>query len=96
MGQPNTPHSDAALEHHWSEFTSNVSRRLDAGRKVYGDTSFERPLERVVTEIQEELEDVCGWSFILWTRLQNLKQRLPKQEEVENAKPVRRHTANPS
>jgi hypothetical protein len=81
MDQTNTPQSDAAIEECWTEFTSKVSRRLDAGRRVYGDSSFERPLKRVVTEIQEELEDVCGWSFILWTRLQNLKQH-PEIEDT--------------
>lgn len=60
-------------------FIANVRARLEAGAIQYGNRSFRRPLPELLIEIQEELEDVCGWSAILWVRLEQLR------EAVENA-----------
>ena len=70
-----TPLSDAA-EPHVNRFVENVSRRYQVGKRDYGDSSFNRPLESLITEIQEELEDVAGWSAIQWSRLEVLKQKI--------------------
>jgi hypothetical protein len=70
-----TPKSDAALEQ-WGSFTDEIRQRLESGKRAYGDSSFERPEERLVTEIQQELLDVTGWSFILWHRLEALRSRV--------------------
>jgi len=50
--------------------------RLEAGR-VYETTNpaVERPTVDLIREIQEELEDVSGWSCALWARLEALKGR---------------------
>lgn len=32
-----------------------------------------RPATELIAEVQEELADVCGWSAILWSRLQRLR-----------------------
>jgi hypothetical protein len=60
----------------WSTFTAAVARRLEAGREDYGDRSFTRPPPELVDEIAEELLDVCAWSFILWHRVEGLRDRL--------------------
>jgi hypothetical protein len=70
-----TPKSDAALEQ-WGSFTDEIRQRLESGKRAYGDSSFERPEERLITEIQQELLDVTGWSFILWHRLEALRSRV--------------------
>lgn len=70
-----TPKSDAAIAR-FEGFTSEVRSRLEAGKRAYGDSSFETPLERMITEIQQELMDVTGWSFILFDRLEELRERL--------------------
>jgi len=57
-------------------FVAKVQDRLHMGAEAYGDRSFERPPAEIVEEIQEELEDVCGWSYCLWLRLEEIKQRL--------------------
>jgi hypothetical protein len=75
-----TPKSDAALRR-WPEFTGEVHARLDMGKRIYGDDSFERPLERLLVEIQQELMDVCGWSFIMWSRLEKMKARTTSAED---------------
>ena len=75
-----TPKSDAALAQ-WPEFADEIYARLNMGRRTYGDDSFDRPLERLVIEIQQELMDVCGWSFIMWRRLEEMKARIASLED---------------
>lgn len=69
------PISAAALQL-WPAFVAAVSGRLEAGAREYGDHSFRRPAGELVREIEQELLDVAGWSFILWARLGALKGRL--------------------
>ncbi len=70
-----TPESDAALEE-WDRFTSRIRERLENGKRVYGDGSFERPLASLAEEIRQELEDVGGWAFITWIRVNRLEAQL--------------------
>lgn len=54
-------------------FLARVRRRLEAGAAEYGDASHQRPNDDLVDEIQQELEDVCGWAAILWAKLDRLR-----------------------
>jgi hypothetical protein len=58
------------------------------GERDYGNKSFNRPFGELLDEIQQELEDVCGWSAILWSRLQRLRDELaigvPRGQEAED------------
>jgi hypothetical protein len=38
--------------------------------------SPDRAEVELIDEIQQELEDVCGWSCVLWAKLQAIKVRL--------------------
>jgi hypothetical protein len=58
----------------WDRFASKVIARLESGQEEYGDVSLTLPTERLVDEIQQELEDVAGWGLILWTRLQRCRK----------------------
>jgi hypothetical protein len=64
----------------WSAFAAAVASRLEAGRLSYGDRSFARPPGALLGEVAEELLDTCAWSFILWSRLHALRERLPGPE----------------
>lgn len=68
-----TPLSDAALCE-FDSFMRRVRERLENGRRVYGDSSFERPLTSLVEEIRQEVLDQAGWSFILFVRLCELER----------------------
>jgi hypothetical protein len=70
-----TPLSDEAIRS-FDVFTSAVAGRLDRGRRDYGDSSFTRPAVEILDELSQELLDLAGWSFILWSRLQRLERSL--------------------
>ena len=63
-------------EQEWVDFVIRLRERLEAGAKQYGDVSFRRDPGELVGEVEEELLDVCGWSFILWCRLRRLAPRM--------------------
>lgn len=56
-------------ESEWKHFLSLVESRLEEGAKVYGDKSFFRHPSEISGEIEQELLDIVGWSFILWLRI---------------------------
>ena len=62
------------LDAHLNRFVDRIRARLITGAAIYGNASFTRPAPELVDEIQQELEDVCGWSLLLWIRLERLKQ----------------------
>lgn len=61
-------------------FATAVRHRLDAGARVYGDRSFSAEPAELIREVQAELLDVCGWSFVLWTRLEAMRADLAANE----------------
>jgi hypothetical protein len=63
-----------AIGNYVDRFVARLRARLIAGAAIYGNASFTRPAPELVDEVQEELEDVCGWSLLLWIRLERLRQ----------------------
>ena len=64
----------------FDQFVAKVRSRMEQGHKEYGDGSFGKHPEKLLEEISEELEDVMGWSFILWARLQSISDAIKKAE----------------
>ena len=62
-----------SLDPHLDQFVGRLRARLATGAATYGDRSFTRPAVELVDEIQQELEDVCGWSLLLWIRLERIR-----------------------
>ena len=62
--------SDANL----NRCVARLRQRLVEGAATYGGVSFTRPAAELVDEIQQELEDVCGWSLLLWIRLDRVRR----------------------
>ncbi len=71
----------SAWSEHWHEFVACIELRLDTGAREYGDDSFTSPPLDTVQEIQEELLDVVGWSYILWCKLHKLQAALETRDE---------------
>lgn len=57
-------------------FIRQVQERLSAGQREYGDVSFSRDPTDLLNEIQEELMDICGWGYILHSRLARVQRAL--------------------
>lgn len=72
---------------HWPLFVKKCEKRLRDGHREYGDGSFDRPLFSLLDEVEEEILDTADWSFIAWTRLDSLRERVrlleDKLDEVE-------------
>lgn len=60
----------------WPEFLRLVRRRLDIGREEYGDRSFSADPKELLDELQAEAMDLAGWGYILWHRLEAMRERL--------------------
>jgi len=72
-----TPLSDEAITR-WPAFADEIRRRLEAGKCLYGDASFQARPAALVREIDQEIMDIIGWSFILHVRLAALAEKLEK------------------
>lgn len=57
----------------WTKYFEELDRRLERGAKIYGDESFDKSQKQLLGEIQEEILDIAGWSFILWEKLERMK-----------------------
>lgn len=57
-------------------FVARLRRRLVAGAATYGDMSFHCPPADFVDEVMQELEDVAGWSLLLWIRPDRLRDQV--------------------
>lgn len=78
---PTNAISRDAIFRKWPMYQCLVRDRLIMGADSYGDTSFLRPPSELLSEIAEELMDVTGWAFILWTRIQEMQQTLEEQKK---------------
>ena len=57
------------------EFIETLRKRMEQGFKEYGDKSFERPIEELFGELEEEVLDICGWGLILYTKIKELSKK---------------------
>lgn len=68
--------SEKARAEQWPKFVAEVEARLNAGAREYGDKSFSASPVKLIGEIQQEIFDIVGWSFILSCRLQRVADTL--------------------
>jgi len=47
---------------------------MQQGQREYGDASFSRPLPDLQREISEELLDVANWAYIMWCRVDAMRE----------------------
>jgi len=57
-----------------TEFIRLLIRKMNKGKKEHKNV-FPSTM-KCVDEIEAEMLDICGWSYLLWKRLQNLKKSL--------------------
>ena len=57
-------------------FEKHCKKRMMAGEAEYGDRSFSKDPQALLAEIQEELIDTANWAFILWRRIELMREAL--------------------
>lgn len=68
IGSPGTP---------LAEFLAAIEARLAIGAREYQDRpAATRPLDALLDEIGQELVDVSAWSYLLWRRVEGIRERL--------------------
>ena len=68
--------SEELIREYFPKYCAVVAAKLHLGAIEYGDKSFDMEAQDLIAEIQDELADVCGWSAVLWTKLEKLKKAL--------------------
>jgi len=61
---------------HYPDFAERVRAKLARGSVVFENRSFSKSPVDLAAEIQDELIDICGWSFVLWSRLETMRVAL--------------------
>jgi hypothetical protein len=61
------------LDGSFLKFVDKVLYRLKEGQREYGNKSFSMEPDVLLTEIEEEILDICGWAYILHTRMEKLR-----------------------
>lgn len=69
------------LDANLARFVERLRARLETGARVYGESSFRRPIADLLAEAMEEAEDICGWSFLAWVRLARLREQVAHAEQ---------------
>ena len=65
---------DADLERLRRRFLRNTHDRLEAGQLKYGEDKWKD--EDLLKSVQLELEDIANYSFLMWTRIELMRERI--------------------
>lgn len=63
-------------EREFAEFVLRLHDKCERGAKTYGEASFDKPLPRTLDELLDELLDLSGWSWVMFVRIEALKEAL--------------------
>lgn len=66
----------------WCELSHAVAAKMRLARDLYGERIPAMPPDAVVDEVLAEVADICGWSVLLWHRIQKLKQLSAHRERT--------------
>lgn len=84
------PISDAARKTYFPLMERKCNARLDSGGENYGDAGFKYSVNRIITEIQEELEDTRNYAAMGWVNLEKVRDLLAGIESITND-PCKKH-----
>jgi hypothetical protein len=92
---PAQSHSDPLAT--FPAFASAVRHRLEAGSETYGNRSFNSDSVELVGELEQEALDLAGWGYILFCRLEAMREALwaATQHESEPQPGTRSHSSAP-
>ena len=69
-------------EESFDAFVAQVRSKCERGAQEYGDKSFDKEPHALVSELQQELLDICGWGWILWRRLERMRDALEPPQMI--------------
>ena len=75
--------SQKQIRDHYTQFILDIKARLDKGAREYGDVSFSKDPATLLDEIQAEILDISGWSFVLYRRIEAMKEALGCPRNVD-------------
>lgn len=71
-------------------FAEEVRAKLVRGQTLFEDRNFSKTPVELLDEVQAELVDVMGWSYLLWSRLNAARHALERVEVASGqASPIR-------
>jgi hypothetical protein len=70
-----------SYEDDFPDFVGAVAARLRAGDKEYGGSIEVKTPLAVCREVQEEIEDMMGWSYFLWQKMRRISKQLELNQE---------------
>lgn len=59
----------------WDDFLLALEEKLGKGAVAYGEASFNFSSAKLLDEIQAECLDLAGWGYILWSKVEALRER---------------------
>lgn len=80
------PISNRAIGEDFPIFINMLVDRLRAGADQYGDASFSKDPKQLLDEIQQELLDISGWSFVLFCRIREMRRAIEGSQKTLDKK----------
>lgn len=72
----------------FDEFIRVLTQRMEDGYWTYGDKSLNQPIPKTLGELEQELIDIPGWSYIAWRRIRRIRSLMETTfKNSETAKP---------
>lgn len=83
--EPPKPTSTDDAVGQWPAFADAVRRRLILGKRSYAsEPASEKPLGMLCDEVSNEIFDLCGWSFLLYRRVEAMRAKLEAAEKGDD------------
>jgi hypothetical protein len=69
-----------AIKEQFPGYCERIKTRLEVGARTYGDKSFSREPVELLEEIQQEIDDISGWAFVLHCRVKAIIDSLQRKD----------------
>lgn len=66
----------------WAPFLAQLQERLEIGAREY-PAAEKTPTGRIIEEWQQEALDIAGWGYVLWQRIEKLKENILREQKTD-------------
>lgn len=67
-------------------FLDRVLERMKLGAREYGDQSFDKPFDELLVELEQEALDLAGWGFVVWEKIQRVRELAKRIDQLSKGK----------